>query len=50
MNNFAFRLGDSVIIKASGEKAAVVSRAEHATAEPSYYLRYCRADGHAVEQ
>lgn len=50
MNHLSFRLGDAVIIKASGETAEVVSRAEHATAEPSYYLRYCRADGHAVEQ
>ena len=45
-----FELKQNVTISASGEQGQVVARAEYATAEPSYLLRYKCADGRAVEQ
>lgn len=49
MEKLKFELGQSVTIAASGEKGEIIARAEYATAEPSYYLRYRSADGRAVE-
>lgn len=46
---FAFDLKAQVVIKASGETGQVLGRAEYATSEPSYFLRYRAADGRAVE-
>ena len=46
---FRFSIGERVSIVASGETGKVVGRAEFATAEPSYLIRYARADGVATE-
>ena len=47
--SFKFSILQPVIISVSKERATVVGRAEYANAEPSYFLRYCAADGRAVE-
>lgn len=47
--NFKFNLGQQVVIAASGETGEVTGRAEYATAECSYYVRYKAADGRATE-
>jgi hypothetical protein len=44
-----FELKQTLTITASGERGEVIARAEYATAEPSYLLRYKCADGRAVE-
>jgi hypothetical protein len=44
-----YELKQQVTIAASGEQGEVIARAEYATAEPSYLLRYKCADGRAVE-
>lgn len=49
MNAFKFNIGDQVAITASGESGEVHGRAEYATAENNYYLRYKAADGRATE-
>lgn len=49
MNPFAFQLGATVVISASGETGEVVGRAEYLTAEPSYFIRYRANDGRAVQ-
>jgi hypothetical protein len=49
MSKFAFNLNDGVKIIASQEEGIVIARAEYATSEPSYLLRYKCADGRAVE-
>lgn len=49
MSQFKFALGQSVTIAASGETGEVIGRAEYATSENSYYIRYAAADGRAVE-
>lgn len=49
MSKFAFNLYDSVKIIASQEEGIVIARAEYATSEPSYLLRYKCADGRAIE-
>lgn len=50
MSNFDYRLGERVVISASGETGVVFGRAEYQRGENSYYVRYCAADGRAVEQ
>lgn len=45
-----YQLKQIVKIAASGEEGEVIGRAEYAHCEPSYYIRYKRADGCAVEQ
>ena len=47
--NFKFELKQTVTIAASGEQGEVVARAEYATGENNYYLRYKAADGRATE-
>ena len=49
MNQFKFALGQQVSIAASGESGDVIARAEYATSENSYLLRYRAGDGRAVE-
>jgi len=46
---FKFNLGDAAKIAASDETGEVVARAEYASSENSYLLRYKSADGRAVE-
>jgi hypothetical protein len=47
---FRFEINQAVMITASGESGVVVGRAEYATSENSYYVRYRAGDGRAVEQ
>lgn len=49
MNEFKFGLGQTVSITASLESGEVIARAEYATSENSYLVRYKAADGRAVE-
>lgn len=44
-----FNLGEPVRIFKGQEQGEVIARAEYATAEPSYYIRYIAADGRATE-
>ena len=44
-----YELKQNVTIATSGEQGEVIARAEYATSEPSYLLRYKCADGRAVE-
>jgi len=44
-----YELKQQVTIGANGEQGEVIARAEYATAEPSYLLRYKCADGRSVE-
>jgi len=46
---FKYELKQTVTIAASGEAGEVLARAEYATSENSYYLRYKAADGRATE-
>ena len=46
---FDFRIGDTLKIICSEEQGEVIGRAEYATSEDSYYLRYKAADGRAVD-
>lgn len=50
MSQFQFQLGQSVVVNASGEIGVVIGRAEYQYNENSYCVRYCAADGRAVEQ
>lgn len=51
MGQFAFALKSTVRITASRESGEVIGRAEYSTTHtPSYLIRYCGADGRAVEQ
>ena len=45
---FAFNLGQSVVITASGETGTVRGRAEYVNSEPSYFVHYKAGDGKAV--
>jgi len=47
---FKFNMVADVVIKASGESGIVIGRAEYATAENAYLIRYQAADHRAVEQ
>lgn len=47
--SFKFNLNQTVEIAASGETGEMLARAEYATSENSYYLRYKAADGRATE-
>jgi hypothetical protein len=49
MSPFKFNLNDNVTINASGESGQIIGRAEYATSENSYLLRYKAADGRACE-
>lgn len=49
MKKFKFDLSATVRIAASGEAGTVVGRAEYATSENSYLIRYKAADGRATE-
>lgn len=44
-----FELKQCVTIKCSAETGEIIARAEYASAEPSYLVRYKCADGRAVE-
>lgn len=46
---FKFALEQEVAIEVSREEGIIVGRAQYATAENSYYLRYEAADGRATE-
>lgn len=46
---FKFELKQVVTIEASGEAGEVLARAEYATSENSYFIRYKAADGRATE-
>ena len=47
---FLFSLEQAVQIVESAEQGLVIARAEYATMEPQYLIRYKAADGRAVEQ
>lgn len=47
--SFQFEVGQQVAIQASGESGEVLGRAEYATAENNYLIRYKAADGRATE-
>ncbi|WP_261533587.1 hypothetical protein [Burkholderia multivorans] len=49
MNTFKFALGVRVTIATSGEAGEVIGRAEYATSENGYLVRYQSSDGGAVE-
>lgn len=49
MHAFVFDLAQRVKISASDESGEVIARAEYATSEDSYLVRYKAADGRAVE-
>lgn len=49
MDTFEFSLGQLVSLQRSDEEGEVVARAEYATAEPSYLIRYRAGDGRQVE-
>lgn len=49
MSQFQYDIGQKVTITASGELGEVIGRAEYATSENSYWLRYKAAGGRAVE-
>ena len=44
-----FALKQVVKLVESGEVGTIIGRAEYATSEPSYYVRYKAADGRQVE-
>lgn len=44
-----FSLKQVVKLVESGEVGTIIGRAEYATSEPSYYVRYKAADGRQVE-
>jgi hypothetical protein len=46
---FAFELGQLVKLERSSEEGVVTGRAEYATSEPSYYVRYLAGDGRQTE-
>lgn len=45
---FKLELGQSVCIKASGEKGIIEGRAEYQEDSNSYFIHYCAADGRAT--
>lgn len=49
MHAFVFDLTQKVKISASGESGEVIARAEYATSENSYLIRYKAGDGRAVD-
>ncbi len=49
MSSFNFNLNQTVTITCSGETGEVIGRAEFATGENQYQIRYKAADGRAVE-
>lgn len=49
MRSFKFDLGQRVSIASSDENGEVIGRAEYATSENTYLLRYRAGDGRAVE-
>lgn len=49
MNDFRFGLQQLVRLTLSGEAGLVIGRAEYATGENTYYVRYKAADGRQVE-
>lgn len=49
MSNFKFKLGAIVALTHSSETGEVIGRAESATSENSYNVRYCAGDGRQVE-
>ncbi len=49
MNEFAFHLGQTVAIQASGEQGLVIARAEYTNCVNRYFIRYRNANGLAVE-
>lgn len=44
-----FDILDRVRIIASGEEGEVVARCEYLSSDPTYLVRYCNAQGQAVE-
>ena len=49
MEELKYQLGQLVQLARSDEEGEVIARAEYATSEPSYLLRYKCADGRAIE-
>ena len=49
MPKFMFDLKHTVRIKCSKEVGEIIGRAEYAYGQNSYLVRYCAADGRAVE-
>lgn len=49
MNPFKFQLGQQVYITCSKEQGQIIGRAEYTTGMNNYLVRYCGADGRAVE-
>lgn len=47
--HFTYEIGTDVVIDASNEQGQVIGRAEYATCENNYLIRYKSADGRAVE-
>lgn len=48
-STFKFPMNYTVKIAASGETGTIVGRADYATSENCYYIRYKAADGRATE-
>ena len=44
-----YQLNQKVSVVCSGETGIVIGRAEYATAEPGYLIRYKCGDGRAIE-
>jgi hypothetical protein len=49
MRSFKFDMGQQVTITSSDENGEVIGRAEYATSENTYLLRYRASDGRATE-
>lgn len=49
MPTFKHAIGDHVKLALSGERGAVVGRAEYEHLPPAYLVRYVAADGRQVE-
>lgn len=49
MEDFNFKLGDSVQIGVSGETGEVIARAEYTNSDPQYLVRYKNGQGCVIE-
>lgn len=47
--NFLYAMAERLTLRDSNERGVVIGRAEYATGEDQYLLRYRAADGRAVE-
>lgn len=49
MQDYEFKFLAEVVITVSGERGTVIGRAEYVSMDDQYLVRYCSADGRAVE-